>query len=290
LLIALAALAGLLLLMARLSAPPSDQAGEPVVEPSPSPAALASPTAAADIVATVNQTTISRAEWQLATRLDAVMSELAYQPVPTVEETLDRMVNEILVLDAVSPITAPTTAEVEARVADLAAAWQITPPAMGSALTEAGLTGSDLNNRIARLIQVETALTRLAGQEADLNAWLLRARASAEIGLYRSLALAAALPPTPTPVAVAPTLFPSGEVSATPVVTAALPVAPYPENLAPPFTLNRLEGGALTLADLRGKPAIINFWATWCPPCQRELPALQAAYEKYTGQIGFCGD
>ncbi|HSW25815.1 MAG TPA: TlpA disulfide reductase family protein [Burkholderiaceae bacterium] len=37
----------------------------------------------------------------------------------------------------------------------------------------------------------------------------------------------------------------------------------------------RPEGGSLVMADLRGKPMIINFWATWCVPCVRELPALQ---------------
>ncbi|HEY6512608.1 MAG TPA: TlpA disulfide reductase family protein [Burkholderiaceae bacterium] len=37
----------------------------------------------------------------------------------------------------------------------------------------------------------------------------------------------------------------------------------------------RPEGGSLVMADFRGKPLVINFWATWCVPCIRELPALQ---------------
>ena len=40
------------------------------------------------------------------------------------------------------------------------------------------------------------------------------------------------------------------------------------------LTLERPEGGALALASLRGKPLLLNFWATWCPPCIRELPEL----------------
>jgi thiol-disulfide isomerase/thioredoxin len=64
-------------------------------------------------------------------------------------------------------------------------------------------------------------------------------------------------------------------------------VSPYPQNAAPDFTLAQLSGDPLTLSNFRGKPALINFWATWCPPCRRELPALQAAYTAYQDDIGF---
>src|SRR3546814_12546814 len=42
----------------------------------------------------------------------------------------------------------------------------------------------------------------------------------------------------------------------------------------PVAALHRLDGGAVSLAAYRGKPVIINLWATWCPPCRRELPML----------------
>jgi peroxiredoxin len=47
---------------------------------------------------------------------------------------------------------------------------------------------------------------------------------------------------------------------------------------APQFTLNNFAGQPVTLEDLQGKPAMINFWASWCPPCLEETPALIEAY------------
>jgi len=49
----------------------------------------------------------------------------------------------------------------------------------------------------------------------------------------------------------------------------------------PALTLERLEGGELDLASLKGKPVVVNMWATWCPPCRRELPMLAAAARTY---------
>ena len=45
----------------------------------------------------------------------------------------------------------------------------------------------------------------------------------------------------------------------------------------PPLTLSSLEGRSVSLADFAGKPTVVNLWATWCPPCRREMPALQQA-------------
>jgi peroxiredoxin len=45
-----------------------------------------------------------------------------------------------------------------------------------------------------------------------------------------------------------------------------------------------LDGRPVRLADMRGRPVWINFWATWCPPCQEETPVLRDTYEKYREQ------
>jgi len=47
------------------------------------------------------------------------------------------------------------------------------------------------------------------------------------------------------------------------------------------FTLTDLEGKAWTLKALHGKVVLVNFWATWCPPCRKELPDLQALYDRF---------
>jgi len=50
---------------------------------------------------------------------------------------------------------------------------------------------------------------------------------------------------------------------------------------APDFQLTTLDGQQVSLASLRGKVVLVNFWATWCHPCQKEIPDLSKAYDKY---------
>lgn len=50
---------------------------------------------------------------------------------------------------------------------------------------------------------------------------------------------------------------------------------------APNFTLENQEGETISLDDYRGQVVIVNFWATWCPPCKAEIPGFVDLYEEY---------
>jgi len=53
------------------------------------------------------------------------------------------------------------------------------------------------------------------------------------------------------------------------------------------FTLTSLEGSPVSLSQFSGQPVVINYWATWCPPCRTEMPHLIEAYEQEEGRIVF---
>lgn len=57
--------------------------------------------------------------------------------------------------------------------------------------------------------------------------------------------------------------------------------APQAGFLAPDFSLPTTDGKTIRLSDLRGQAVLVNLWATWCPPCRAEMPAIEKVYNEY---------
>ena len=58
---------------------------------------------------------------------------------------------------------------------------------------------------------------------------------------------------------------------------------------APDFAVKIIDGRKVSLRDFKGKPLIINFWASWCPPCREETPLLVETAKRYKGRVKFLG-
>ncbi|MFQ5761089.1 MAG: redoxin domain-containing protein, partial [Acidiferrobacterales bacterium] len=78
------------------------------------------------------------------------------------------------------------------------------------------------------------------------------------------------------------------------VVVAAMqirfdPAVLRPGDPVPNFTLQTLDGKPVTFSSLQGQAVVLNFWATWCPPCRREMPLLDAIQKEYNSGVTIVG-
>lgn len=71
------------------------------------------------------------------------------------------------------------------------------------------------------------------------------------------------------------------EGAASPPGRASTPGVAEPGDRAPDFDLPALDGGTVRLADFRGRPLVVNFWASWCTPCRKEFPLLAQALAQH---------
>lgn len=59
------------------------------------------------------------------------------------------------------------------------------------------------------------------------------------------------------------------------------------ENPAPDFTVYDADGKPVKLSDMKGKPVVLNFWASWCPPCKSEMPDFDEICKEFEGKVTF---
>ena len=83
-------------------------------------------------------------------------------------------------------------------------------------------------------------------------------------------------------------LFVAGSVYLVTAGSSRPPTGPVadvsPGNEAPDFQLEDNRGNVVTLSGLRGKVVMLNFWATWCPPCRAEMPSMEKLNQAMTGE------
>jgi hypothetical protein len=199
------------------------------------------------VVASVDGVPISRSAWQEAVLLDHVMSGLAGQAPPAPEETLQRLINEVLVLRAYPAESARETAQLEAHIAGLETTWGVADADVVAALESIGLDREDFARSVDRSLDVQAGLDAIQDQGAVPDTWLGEQRASAEIFIDEDVStlyvpVAQAATPTPMPL---------------PVPTRALEL---PE-IAPDFTVQGAKGLEVTLSEqLERGPVVVVFF------------------------------
>ena len=210
-------------------------------------------------MARINDSAINYSFWMEMVVLDQVMSGLAGQPAPTPEETLQRLVNEELVMEAFPPEQAPTTEGIEAQIAALEQTWGVNDAAVVAALESTGLTRTAFERAVERLLVVQMGLEALRSQGDDSISWLEQQRADAEIWVMEGIA-ALAIPTIQSPLPTLP-------MSPLPTITTEAP-PPTPglaiSAVAPDFTLERAGGGELTLKEQLAQGAVVLVFFQKC--------------------------
>jgi len=244
---------------------------------------------ASRVVATVNEINISEQTWQREVALDKAMSLLAEQPQPSAEQVLDRLINAQLVLSAARtqrPDLKFDLEQAEQRLNALLANWGKSETDLAQSLLTTKITRPDLLAELQNLLLIEAYLSQL-DQSTSSALWLQNQRKVARVSIFTDLDVSGRGELTTNTSERIPT------VEATPLAQVVPTRAPVLEDQntgsaegqqAPDFELLDLSGQHVRLSSFRGQPVVINFWATWCPACQKEFPSVRASYARYASQ------
>jgi hypothetical protein len=219
-------------------------------------------------IALVNARPISYSSWVEAALLDQVLNGVSGQPIPDPDETLERLINEELILQAVPPEGSPTEAEIEQQITALENAWGVSDQDVIAALEAADQTRAAFSRSVARLLVVQSGMEELQDQGYELAKWIQDKRSQSQISILRdpdlsTLGVISVLPttsPIPTPKGTALPSFTS-PIAAGSQSPAADPATLAIPEVAPDFTLERAGGGSLTLSDQLAKgPVVLAFF------------------------------
>jgi thiol-disulfide isomerase/thioredoxin len=217
-----------------------------------------------DVVAVINGQPIAQQELAREHTLFVTMSTLTQgQPpaqLPTEFDILNQMIGDRLKFQAAARAGITVSpAEIEAQISQIEAQAGFTEAQLQAALAQAGLERGFLADWIERQIAIGQYINRVVlqnvppqAQEAAVRAWSnsLQTQADVEIRLGTAGTRRAARVGEP----------------------------------APDFALPTPGGETVRLSELKGRPVLLNFWATWCPPCKIEMPDIEALYQKYRAQ------
>jgi len=217
-----------------------------------------------DVVAIVNGQPITQQELATEQTLFVTMSTLTQGRPPTQTPTAFDMLNQIIAnrlkyQEATKAGIIVPPEQIEAQISAIEAQAGFTEAQLQSALAQAGLDRSVLEEWLRRQIAISAYINNILlvnvpsdAQDATVRNWsnTLQTQADVEIRLGTTGARRAAKVGEP----------------------------------APDFTLPTPDGETVTLSDLRGRPVLLNFWATWCPPCKIEMPDIEDLYQKYKDQ------
>ncbi len=217
-----------------------------------------------DVAAIVNGQTITQQELATEQTLYVTMATLTQgrppAQVPTAFDMLNQMIADRLKYnEATKAGINVSPGEVEAQISAIEAQAGFTEAQLQTALAQAGLDRSVLEEWIRRQIAIGRYVNSVVlanvppeAQEAAVRNWsnTLQTQADVEIRLGSSGGRRAAKIGEP----------------------------------APDFALPTPDGETVRLSDLRGRPVLLNFWATWCPPCKIEMPDIENLYQKYKDQ------
>jgi thiol-disulfide isomerase/thioredoxin len=236
----------------------------------------------AALLATVGERRITEHEVDMMFTIQKVMAELAgkqLDPSAAVvqavkRDMLDQLVDGALLADAARAAgLSVNDATVDAEITPVLAAQNIKLEIAKPALVAAGVSEADFRAwageqlLISRYTQTPDALAK--GRETLLKR-----------GIPANMLDQAPLSAADVASALQETadirFFLMDEAKGSPPVREGQP--------APDFTVSGPDGQPLALSSLRGKPVMVNFWATWCTPCKIEMPIFASTYEQYKAQ------